>query len=127
LNVMRTGATSAASAVGVRRHNENDVTMTTAGLWRYGNWRHVATGCTLVYSKNNHSAFLSRKKHSRPYTSTRKQKLKNVITRSYKNRPVEYYEDRCAYLRANISRTGVFTLTMTSSAAATCAVKRLSA
>jgi len=40
---MRTGA---ASAVGARRHNENDVTMTIAGLWRYGDWRHVATGCT---------------------------------------------------------------------------------
>jgi len=44
---MRMGA---ASAVGMRRHNENDVTMTIAGLWRYGDWRHVATGCTaLVY------------------------------------------------------------------------------
>ena len=31
--IMRTGA---ASAVGARRHNENDVTMTIAGLWRYG-------------------------------------------------------------------------------------------
>jgi len=39
---MRTGA---ASAVGARRRNENDVTMTIAGLWRYGNRRHVATGC----------------------------------------------------------------------------------
>ena len=28
--IMRTGA---ASAVGARRHNENDVTMTIAGLW----------------------------------------------------------------------------------------------
>jgi len=33
------------------RHNENDVTMITAGLvgdgtgWRYGDWRRVATGC----------------------------------------------------------------------------------
>ena len=26
----------------------NDVTMTTAGLWTYGDWRHVATGCTAV-------------------------------------------------------------------------------
>jgi len=26
--------------------SENDVTMTIAGLWRYGDWRHVATGCT---------------------------------------------------------------------------------
>jgi len=41
--IMRTGA---ASAVSARRHNENNVTMTTAGLWRYGDWRHVATGCT---------------------------------------------------------------------------------
>jgi len=32
-----------------RGHNENDVTMTLAGLWRYGDLRHVATGCnTLV-------------------------------------------------------------------------------
>ena len=45
---MRTGAASAASAVGARRHNENAVTMTVAGLWRYGDWRHVATGCTAV-------------------------------------------------------------------------------
>ena len=42
---MRTGA---ASAVGARRHDENDVTMTIAGLWRYGDWRHVATGCTAL-------------------------------------------------------------------------------
>ena len=31
-----------------RRHNENDVTITIAGLWRYGDWRHVATGCTAI-------------------------------------------------------------------------------
>jgi len=30
------------------RHNENDVAMTIAGLWRYGDWRHVATGCTAL-------------------------------------------------------------------------------
>jgi len=42
---MRTGA---ASAVGARCHNENDVTMTIADLWRYGDWRHVATGCTAL-------------------------------------------------------------------------------
>jgi len=46
---MRTGT---ASAVGARRHNENDVTMTIAGLWRYGDWRHVATGCTALVSIN---------------------------------------------------------------------------
>ena len=45
---MRTGA---ASAVGARRPNENDVTMIIAGR-RYGDWRHVATGCiALVYSE----------------------------------------------------------------------------
>jgi len=27
------------------RHNENDVITITAGLWRYADWRHVATGC----------------------------------------------------------------------------------
>jgi len=27
------------------RHNENDVITITAGLWRYGDRRHVATGC----------------------------------------------------------------------------------
>jgi len=32
----------------LRRYNENDVTMTIAGLWRYGDWRHVATGCTAL-------------------------------------------------------------------------------
>ena len=47
--IMRTGA---ASAVGASRHNENGVTMTIAGLWRYGHWPHVATGCTaLVFFK----------------------------------------------------------------------------
>jgi len=30
------------------RHNENDVTMTITGLWRYGDWRYVATGCTAL-------------------------------------------------------------------------------
>jgi len=32
------------------RHNENGgcETMTIAGLWRYGDWRHVATVCTAV-------------------------------------------------------------------------------
>ena len=51
---MTTGAARAASAVGARRHNENDVTMTIAGLRRNGDWRHVATGCTalgLVYGR----------------------------------------------------------------------------
>jgi len=44
--IMRTGA---ASAVGARRHHDNDVTMAIAGLWRYGDWRHVATGCTALW------------------------------------------------------------------------------
>ena len=43
--IVRMGA---ASAVGARRHNENDVTMTIAGLWRYGDWQHVVTGCTAL-------------------------------------------------------------------------------
>jgi len=30
----------------MRCDNENDVKMTIAGLWRYGDWQHVATGCT---------------------------------------------------------------------------------
>jgi len=45
---MRAGA---ASAVGARPHNENGVTTTIAGLWRYGDWRHVATGCTALVLK----------------------------------------------------------------------------
>ena len=40
--IMRKGT---ASFVGTRRHNENDVIIITAGVWRYGNWQHVATGC----------------------------------------------------------------------------------
>jgi len=48
MRTVRTGAASAASAVGARRHNENDVTTTVAGLWRYGDYRHVATGCSAV-------------------------------------------------------------------------------
>ena len=30
------------------RHNENDVIMIIAGVWRYGDWRHVATGCSAL-------------------------------------------------------------------------------
>jgi len=45
---MGMGAASAASAVAARRHNENDVTMTIAGLWRHGDWQHVAMGCTAL-------------------------------------------------------------------------------
>jgi len=42
-DIMRTGAASAA-----RCHNENDVPMTIAGLWIYGDWQHVAKGCTAL-------------------------------------------------------------------------------
>jgi len=44
--------TEAASAVGVRRHDGNDVIMIIAGLWRYGDWRHVATGCNALVDNN---------------------------------------------------------------------------
>jgi len=36
------------------RHNENDVTMIIAGLWRYGDWRHVATGCNALVTREKH-------------------------------------------------------------------------
>jgi len=36
------------SIVDVRHHSENDVTMTISGLWKYGDRRHVATGCTAL-------------------------------------------------------------------------------
>jgi len=53
---MRTGA---ASAVGARCHNENDVIMTIADLWRYGDViGYMATGCTalvLLTTTNNGS------------------------------------------------------------------------
>jgi len=63
--IMRTGA---ASAVGARRHNENDVIMIINALWRYGDWRHVATGfnalvtlrtcrtCSVASSRRRHGA-----------------------------------------------------------------------
>jgi len=35
------------------RHNENDVTMTVAGVWRYRDWQHVATGCTALVKIEN--------------------------------------------------------------------------
>jgi len=41
--IMRTGA---ASAVGARR--AKNVIMIIAGLWRYGDWQHVATGCNAL-------------------------------------------------------------------------------
>jgi len=44
--------TRAASAIGVRRHNEIDVIMIIAGLWIYGDWRHVATGCSALVNYN---------------------------------------------------------------------------
>jgi len=48
--IMGTGDASAASAVGATRHNENDVTMTIAGLpmeiWRLATY--LATGCTAL-------------------------------------------------------------------------------
>jgi len=34
--------------VGMTSSVANNVTMTIAGLWRYGDWQHVATGCTAV-------------------------------------------------------------------------------
>ena len=63
---MRMGA---ASAIGATRQNENDVTMTIAGLWRYGDWRHVATGCTALVSvtlasANNASATTTATSHT---------------------------------------------------------------
>jgi len=39
------------SAVGTMRecrHNDNDVIMIIAGLWRYGDWQHVAMDCNTV-------------------------------------------------------------------------------
>jgi len=47
---MRTGA---ASAVGARRRNENDVTMTIAGLWRYGDWDLATCGHGLYRSSSS--------------------------------------------------------------------------
>jgi len=44
--------TGAASGVGARRENENDVIMIIAGLWRYDDWRHVATGCSALVEVN---------------------------------------------------------------------------
>ena len=38
----------AASAVGARCDNESDVLMIIAGLWKYGDWRHVVTGCNAL-------------------------------------------------------------------------------
>jgi len=45
--IMRTGAARAGGARGV-----NDVIMIIAGLWRYGDWRRVATGCNALVYKN---------------------------------------------------------------------------
>jgi len=46
--IMRTGTASAVGgAHGARLHNENDV-MIIAGLRRYGDWSHVATGCNAL-------------------------------------------------------------------------------
>jgi len=55
--IMRTGA---ATAVGTRHHNENDVTMTAAGLWR-----HVATGCTALITRMIKTWFTTYMKYQR--------------------------------------------------------------
>jgi len=47
-------STGAASTVGARHHIENDVVMIIAGLWRYGDWRHVATGCGAQLAQVEH-------------------------------------------------------------------------
>jgi len=45
--------------VGVASSVANDVTVTIAGLWRYGDWRHVATGCTALVLVNYGFVFYS--------------------------------------------------------------------
>ena len=45
--------------VGVASSVANDVTVTIAGLWRYGDWRHVATGCTALVLINYGFVFSS--------------------------------------------------------------------
>jgi len=59
LNAVRCPYVRSSVTLGVRgqlssewRHNENDV-MIIPGLWRYGDWRHVATGCNAVVSLNH--------------------------------------------------------------------------
>jgi len=48
--IIKRGKVSVRTSVTVSmvRSVANDVTMTIAGLWRYGDWRHVATGCTAL-------------------------------------------------------------------------------
>jgi len=58
---MRTGA---ARAVCAKRHNEKDVTMTIAGLSRYGDWRHEAMGCTALVPKELRFARVNEGSHS---------------------------------------------------------------
>jgi len=54
--IIRTGA---ASAEREWRHNENDVIMIIAGLWRYGDWRHVATGCKALVTCSKSFSYLT--------------------------------------------------------------------
>jgi len=49
------------------RHNENDVIVVIAGLWRYGDWRHVATGCNaLAFVSNEQRAAAIRSYRPKP-------------------------------------------------------------
>ena len=50
------------------RHNENDVTMIIAGLWRHGDWRHVATGCNALVSLTTFSSLILVNANYRPNT-----------------------------------------------------------
>ena len=49
--------------------NENDVTMTIAGWWRYGDWRHVATGCTALVARRRCVIALTGRRHCLPQRS----------------------------------------------------------
>jgi len=57
--------------------------MTIAGLWRYGDWRHVATGCTaLVFIKFADDTYLV---ISAANISTRAVEIDDIATRSAEN------------------------------------------
>jgi len=47
------GLLQTATGLRARRHNQNHVIMIIGGLWRYSDWRHVATGCNAVVTTGN--------------------------------------------------------------------------
>jgi len=63
--------------------------MTIAGLWRYGNWRHVATGCTVVvFVRMETSLLILAAHHNHVRTTITATTVLQPFIRDYPGEPV---------------------------------------